>query len=205
MPNLLMISQDDWFKEDMCRQISLYAPDYTCDENTCPDIIILNGFREKLSGLKNKYPHTPVIICLEPEEDCPRETARIKYVQKPIRLNEFLNKLIASISIIRKTDAGKLRFGKYELRPLQKEIFNFETKRLVKLTEKEVSVIQYLYKIKNRMIGKEELLKQVWGYHPDVTTHTIETHIYRLRQKVEQNLPESQIITTVDGGYMLKR
>ena len=61
-----------------------------------------------------------------------------------------------------------------------------------------------MYKNKDRLISKNELLQEVWGYSPDVSTHTIETHIYRLRQKVEHDDPEAQLILTADGGYQLK-
>ena len=61
-----------------------------------------------------------------------------------------------------------------------------------------------LHKNKDRLISKNELLQEVWGYSPDVSTHTIETHIYRLRQKVEQDNPDAQLILTVEGGYQLK-
>ena len=62
----------------------------------------------------------------------------------------------------------------------------------------------YLYKSQDTIVGKNELLKDVWGYSPDVSTHTIETHIYRLRQKVEKEDENAQLIVTVDGGYQLK-
>ena len=67
-----------------------------------------------------------------------------------------------------------------------------------------MAVLKYLYKNRDRIVSKNELLQEVWCYAPDVTTHTIETHIYRLRQKVEHDDVEAQLIMTVDGGYQLK-
>ena len=64
-------------------------------------------------------------------------------------------------------------------------------------------MILYLYKAKNNIITKTDFLKEVWGYSPDVSTHTIETHIYRLRQKVEKNKNWPQLIITENGGYKL--
>ena len=67
-----------------------------------------------------------------------------------------------------------------------------------------MAVIKYLYKTKDHIVSKNELLQEVWGYSPEVSTHTIETHIYRLRQKVEQGDEESLLILTEEGGYKLK-
>ena len=81
---------------------------------------------------------------------------------------------------------------------------NLRNNEVIKLTEKEVAILKYLYKSPERIVTKNELLQEVWGYAPEVTTHTIETHIYRLRQKVEHENPEAQLIITLDGGYRLK-
>ena len=97
-----------------------------------------------------------------------------------------------------------ISFNQYQLRPLNKDIVNLRNGEETKLTEKEVAVIKYLYKFQDRIVSKNELLQDVWGYSPDVTTHTIETHIYRLRQKVERDNIDAQLILTVDGGYQLK-
>ena len=73
---------------------------------------------------------------------------------------------------------------------------------LIKLTEKEVTILKYLYNNTPRTVSKEELLENVWGYSVEMTTHTIETHIYRLRQKIEQ-YGGSQVIITENNGYRL--
>ena len=113
--------------------------------------------------------------------------------------------LLSFINLAFNSHEGSLKFNQYCLYPLNKEIVNLRNNESVKLTEKEVAIIQYLYKIKDRIVTKTELLQQVWGYSPDATTHTIETHIYRLRQKVEHDNADAQLIMTEDGGYMLNR
>lgn len=97
-----------------------------------------------------------------------------------------------------------MNFNQYELRPSKKEILNLRNGEVIKLTEKEVAIIKYLYKAKDKIVSKTNCCKEVWGYSPEVTTHTIETHIYRLRQKVEHEDTSAQIILTSDGGYQLK-
>ena len=123
---------------------------------------------------------------------------------KPLTLNLFFDALDSCINRFDNTANGYLQFNQYEVRPMSKEILNLRNNDVVKLTEKEVAIIKYLHKNKDKLISKNELLQEVWGYSPDVSTHTIETHIYRLRQKVEQDNPDAQLILTVEGGYQLK-
>ena len=73
----------------------------------------------------------------------------------------------------------------------------------VRLTEKETSILKYLFRAGERAVSREDLLNDVWGYNAGVTTHTLETHIYRLRQKIEDNPAEARILLTEPGGYRL--
>ena len=73
----------------------------------------------------------------------------------------------------------------------------------VRLTEKETAILRYLYRAGQRPVSREILLQEVWGYNSGVTTHTLETHIYRLRQKVEKDAAVPAILVTEAGGYKL--
>ena len=73
-----------------------------------------------------------------------------------------------------------------------------------RLTEKETAILKYLYRAGNQMITRETLLNEVWGYNAAVTTHTLETHVYRLRQKIETDPSNADILVTVTGGYQLR-
>ncbi len=208
MPNLFILSDNEKFLEDLSEQINLYAPEYASNINnaeTVPDVIILDDKKENLPDLQNQYPHTPIFILKTQDSEKPVDTDLLKYEEKPLILSSFISKLQAVINLTASSDAGRLKFNKYELRPANKEIVNLRNGDVIKLTEKEVSIIQYLYKIRGRIVSKNELLQEVWGYRPDVTTHTIETHIYRLRQKVEKDEPDAQLIITEEGGYILKK
>ena len=206
MLNLLIISDNSVFCDDLRLQIERYAPEYTINaEAATPDIVVLDEKPEMLTAIKAKHPQTPIFILLKKGADKPPASTFVKFEIKPIVLKDFINSLCSAINLALNSDDGRLKFNCYELRPLSKEIYNFRTKESTKLTEKEVAIVQYLYKIKGRIVTKTELLQEVWGYSPDVTTHTIETHIYRLRQKVEHDNPSSQLILTEDGGYLLKR
>jgi len=73
----------------------------------------------------------------------------------------------------------------------------------VRLTEKETAILRYLYRSGEKPVSREVLLQEVWGYNSGVTTHTLETHIYRLRQKIEQDPANAALLVTEAGGYKL--
>ncbi len=207
MPNILLLSDNEKFVEDLSTQISYYIPDFNVlteeENNAFLDMIIVDEDIEKLKEIHKRCLQVPTILLLSAGADSgDAEASNIVY--KPLVLNNFLNLLQASINIYENSSEGYLNFNQYELRPSKKEILNQRNNEIIKLTEKEVAIIKYLYKAKDKIVSKNELLQEVWGYSPEVTTHTIETHIYRLRQKVEHEDVSAQIILTSDGGYQLK-
>ena len=73
----------------------------------------------------------------------------------------------------------------------------------IRLTEKETNILKYLYRAGEKPVSREELLAEVWGYNAGVTTHTLETHVYRLRQKIETDPANAKLLLTEAGGYRL--
>ena len=201
MSNILLISENSVFKDDLMDQIRHHVSDFEivedCDE---ADIIVVD---ENLETLKTyeKNKNTPIIfLCRDSGENVKVQAV----LQKPFILNVFIDTLKASINIFENSSEGCLEFYKYILYPLRKEIYDKKLKTTTKLTEREVSVIKYLYKNAGKIVSKNDLMQEVWEYSPDVATHTVETHIYRLRQKVEQGDEQNQFIITSEGGYQLK-
>ena len=92
--------------------------------------------------------------------------------------------------------------GHYTFKPAQKLLLN-EAGAKVRLTEKETSILKYLYRAGEKVVTRDVLLHEVWGYNAGVTTHTLETHIYRLRQKIEKDPSNSELLVTEMGGYKL--
>jgi DNA-binding response OmpR family regulator len=92
--------------------------------------------------------------------------------------------------------------GPYMFRPSSKLLLTPKGGK-VRLTEKETAILRYLYRAGQKSVSRETLLQEVWGYNSGVTTHTLETHIYRLRQKVEKDAAAPQILVTEAGGYKL--
>ena len=84
------------------------------------------------------------------------------------------------------------------------EVVKDENEKKVRLTEKETAILKYLYRAGDKVVGRAVLLDEVWGYNAGVTTHTLETHIYRLRQKIEPEPGQARILVTDQGGYRLQ-
>ena len=207
MPNILLLSDDDVFAADLSGQISHYAENYNIIEagaETLPDIIIVDEDYRRLNDFSARKLKAPLFfLTSDPDQiapDCPASHIIIK----PFGLSAFLDELHSCINIFENSENGYVIFNRYIVRPVKKDIFNQRNGEVIKLTEKEVAILKYLYKNRSRIVSKNELLQEVWGYAPDVTTHTIETHIYRLRQKVEHEDADAQLILTVEGGYQLK-
>ena len=91
----------------------------------------------------------------------------------------------------------------YTFRPAAKVLQDTVKNRRIRLTEKECSILKFLYRAGGRPVARQVLLNEVWGYNAAVTTHTLETHIYRLRQKIEQDPANASLLLTEGGGYRL--
>ena len=78
-----------------------------------------------------------------------------------------------------------------------------EKDRKIRLTEKETNILKFLYRATEGVVARDVLLHEVWGYNANVTTHTLETHIYRLRQKIEKDPSNAELLVTETGGYKL--
>ena len=130
------------------------------------------------------------------------------YVTKPFRFSVLLARLRAHLRSFEQSEDATFQVGPYEFKPAYKvmtppEDENGKQPRDIRLTEKETNILKYLYRAKGKPVGRQELLEEVWGYNAAVDTHTLETHIYRLRKKIE---PDSgpQLLVTEPGGYRLE-
>ena len=92
--------------------------------------------------------------------------------------------------------------GPYTFKPSQKVLID-EDENKIRLTEKEASIIRFLYRAEQKVVPRNDILEKVWGYNSGVTTHTLETHVYRLRQKIEKDPSNAEILVTESGGYKL--
>ena len=125
------------------------------------------------------------------------------YIAKPFRMAELLARLRAQLRTFENSEDAVFTIGPYTFRPSAKMLLEPVKNKKIRLTEKEAAILKYLYRAGTRPVGRQVLLNEVWGYNAAVTTHTLETHIYRLRQKIEVDPANAKLLLTEGGGYRL--
>jgi DNA-binding response OmpR family regulator len=130
------------------------------------------------------------------------ESGANDYVTKPFKLGVLLARIRAQLRQHGQSEDAVFTIGPYTFRPASKLLIDGNGGK-IRLTEKETSILKYLYRADGRLVRRNELLDEVWGYNANVTTHTVETHIYRLRQKIEKDPSQAEILITETGGYRL--
>ena len=131
------------------------------------------------------------------------ESGANDYVTKPFRLNVLLARIRAHIRQHEQSEDAVFVIGPYSFQPSAKILIETATEKKVRLTEKETSILKFLFRAGDKPVTRETLLDEVWGYNAGVTTHTLETHVYRLRQKIEKAPSNAAILITEPGGYKL--
>ena len=124
------------------------------------------------------------------------------YIAKPFKLPVLLARLRAQLRQHEQSEDAVFGVGPYTFKPALKLLLD-EHEKKIRLTEKETNILKYLYRANNNVVARDVLLHEVWGYNAGVTTHTLETHIYRLRQKIEPDPANAKILVTEPGGYRL--
>jgi DNA-binding response OmpR family regulator len=147
----------------------------------------------------------PIILLTAADSDADMiaglESGANDYIAKPFRFATLMARIHAHLRSHQQSEEAIYRIGPYTFRPSAKILIDPEGKK-VRLTEKETNILKFLYR-SGDTVARETLLHEVWGYNPAVTTHTLETHIYRLRQKIEEQPGQAQILITESGGYRL--
>ena len=124
------------------------------------------------------------------------------YVAKPFKLPVLLARIRALLRAHEQSEDAVFGVGPYTFKPAAKLLLD-EASKKIRLTEKETNILKYLYRAGDTVVPRDVLLHEVWGYNAGVTTHTLETHIYRLRQKIEPDPSNARILVTEPGGYRL--
>ena len=163
--------------------------------------------REFCAKLRRDGKRMPVIMLTgaDAERDVVRglDAGANDYVAKPFRAGELLARVRAQLRVFDNSEDAVFTVGPYVFRPAAKLLLEPARNRKVRLTDKETNILKFLYRAAGKPVPRQVLLNGVWGYNSSVTTHTLETHIYRLRQKIEADPSRTRLLLTSAGGYSL--
>jgi len=125
------------------------------------------------------------------------------YIAKPFRASELLARIRAQLRTFENSEDAVFDIGPYTFHPADRLLRDGSRNSRIRLTDKETSILKFLYRAHPRAVTRAALLREVWDYNPAVTTHTLETHIYRLRQKMERSPATPTLLVTESHGYKL--
>jgi DNA-binding response OmpR family regulator len=220
---ILIIDDDDDLRATLVEQLSLYedfdirsedtaARGVNAARNGVVDLLIMDvglpdmDGREAVKLLRKNGFKAPVIMLTGHDTDADTilglESGANDYVTKPFRFAVLLARIRAQLRQHEQSEDATFTVGPYTFKPSQKLLIDQRGSK-IRLTEKEAAIIRYLYRAEQRVVTRDVLLEEVWGYNSGVTTHTLETHVYRLRQKIEREPSKAEILVTDAGGYKL--
>ena len=178
------------------------APDLVLMDVGLPD---MDG-REAVKIMRRDGFKNPIIMLTGQDSDADAvlglESGANDYVTKPFRFAVLLARIRAHLRQHESSDDATFQIGGYTFKPSSKHLVNARGGKL-RLTEKETAILRFLYRAGQQVVTRDTLLREVWGYNASVTTHTLETHIYRLRQKIEDDPAHAKLLVTEAGGYKL--
>lgn len=148
--------------------------------------------------IKDSLQACDAILSCTPLTDTVLPATDLSVLPSPFRVTDLLS-LVHNILYDQ-----NLTFSDFELQVRERKLTNLKNQETHRLTGKECEILAFFYKRKGEEISKDDLLKNIWSYHPDVATHTLETHIYRLRQKLEENPTTPQLLLNCKDGYLFK-
>jgi len=153
-----------------------------------------NGFKGPIVMLTGQASDSDTILGLDAGAN--------DYIAKPFKFGVLLARLRAQLRQHEQSEDAVFTIGRFTFKPASKLLVD-EKAAKVRLTEKETSILKYLFRAGEKVVTRDVLLHEVWGYNAGVTTHTLETHIYRLRQKIEKDPANAELLITETGGYKL--
>jgi DNA-binding response OmpR family regulator len=151
--------------------------------------------------------HCPIIMLTgatgEAETIAGLESGANDYVVKPFRFGELMARLRAQLRQHRIADDVALTVGPFRFLPTRRQLVAAEAGPTIRLTDKECAILRALHRARGRIVARETLLDGIWGYGQTVDTHTLETHVYRLRRKLDTVEGCGALVETTGGGYRL--
>ena len=220
---ILIIDDDDALRETLKVQFTLHDEFEISDAATASaglkqlrsemvDLVLLDSRlpdmdgREACKQMRKSGYRGPIVMLTAQDTEADTilglDSGANDYIAKPFRFGVLLARIRAQLRQHEQSEDAVFKIGPYTFKPAAKMLIRGDNRK-VRLTEKETNILKFLYRAGERVVGREILLHEVWGYNAGVTTHTLETHIYRLRQKIEADPSQAQILVTETGGYKL--
>ena len=220
---ILIVDDDADLREALVEQLALHEEFQALSADTgargaqaakaeSPDLVVMDvglpdtDGREVVRSLRKGGFKAPIIMLTGHDTDSDTilglEAGANDYVTKPFRFAVLLARIRAQLRQHEASEDAVFSVGPYSFRPGAKMLVGANAKK-VRLTEKETAILRFLYRAGQTPVSRETLLQEVWGYNSGVTTHTLETHIDRLRQKIESDAASPTILVTESSGYKL--
>ena len=220
---ILVVDDDKDLREALSEQLALHpefevvqasnaASALDSIEASSPDLVIMDvglpdlDGREAVARLRVEGFRRPIIMLTGRDSDADTilglDSGANDYIVKPFRFSVLLARIRVQMRQHEASEEAEFQIGPYVFRPAMKLLIDPKGAKL-RLTEKEAAILRFLHRAERQSVPRETLLRDVWGYNANVTTHTLETHIYRLRQKIEENPADAQLLVTDGGGYKL--
>ena len=220
---IIIVDDDDLLRDSLKEQFSLHD-EFTVSEAATAaagikavkaeqaDLVILDvnlpdmDGREACKVMRRGGYKGPVIMLTgqasESDTILGLDSGANDYVTKPFRFAVLLARIRAHLRQHEHSEDAVFKVGPYSFKPSAKMLVR-DDNRKIRLTEKETAIIKFLLRSGEQIVSRDVLLQDVWGYNAGVTTHTLETHVYRLRQKIERDPSHAEILVTEGGGYKL--
>ena len=223
---ILLVEDDAPLRDSLIEQLRLHEEFDTAQAETGAaaleaartrrfDLILLDIGLPDMDGrdvcrlLRRDGVKTPIVMLTGADTDADTilglDSGANDYIAKPFRLGVLLARIRAHLRQHELTDDAEFAVGPYRFRPGARTLVETGSERKIRLTEKESRLLEYLYRAGDKPVSRAVLMEEVWGYNAAVTTHTLETHVYRLRRKIEPDPSEARLLVTEPGGYRLAR
>jgi DNA-binding response OmpR family regulator len=220
---ILVVDDDDDLRNTLVEQLSLYEEFHVLQDSSATkavltargsiiDLLIMDvglpdmDGREAVKLLRKGGFKAPIIMLTGHDTDADTilglEAGANDYITKPFKFAVLLARIRVQLRQHEQSEDAVFTVGPYTFKPSQKLLLDQRGGK-VHLTEKEANIIRFLYRADRKPVPRDVLLQEVWGYNSNVTTHTLETHVYRLRQKIERDPQRAEILVTDSGGYRL--
>ncbi len=223
LKKILMVDDDEDLREALADQLVLTddfdvfeagtgAESLTKAKEALYDLVILDVGLPDMDGrelcrlMRKQGVKAPILMLTGHDTDSDTilglDAGANDYVTKPFKFPVLLARIRSQLRQHEQSEDAVFTVGPYTFKPAAKMLIT-EDERKIRLTEKETNILKFLYRASDGVVARDVLLHEVWGYNAGVTTHTLETHIYRLRQKIEPDPSNARILLTESGGYRL--